>query len=118
MDARLGGEGQRGDRALAGQRLVALDAAGVGGEDVVEERGRFGEALEVDRVLLVPEGGRDAALAAAVEQRPQRRQADQVLARVLGDPVLPLAAVAVPDRLDQEQVGTALVELLRPSPPG
>jgi len=61
MDARLGGEGKRVNSIVPELFAVSWNAVSVGCEDVLEELGGFDEALEVNRVFLVPEDGRNAS---------------------------------------------------------
>ena len=80
---------------------VRRDAVGVDGEDLIEEPRALHEAVEVGRILLVPEHRGDTAFAAPGDERPE------LVGRFAGrgDERAPASVVAPPHRLDEEQVG-------------
>ncbi len=100
MDALLGCEGHDAHPVVAEALPVARQHLGGGGEDVVEEGCGVDEVVEVDRVLLAPEDGRYTRRAAVLDE------GDELGGGGLGpgELVLPGAAVAMPGRLDEEQV--------------
>ena len=100
---RLGGEGKRVNSIVPELFAVFWNAVRVGCEDVVEELGGFDEALEVNRVFLVPEDGGEAALTAPEHEALQLLSAGVV---VLSNPVFPGAAIALPGRFDENEVGS------------
>lgn len=106
----LRGEQQRRDARDAGG-AIALDARQLGGEHVIEVlRGRQ-EAIEVDRILLVPEHRRDRAAAAVTHHLEQRVVAVIGIAR---DLLLPRVVGAAPGRLDEQQLRRERRELQPP----
>lgn len=70
VNAGLRRERQQIDAVVSKIASVVGDASGVDGEHRVEERGRLDEPLVVGRILLVPEDGGDALLAAPGHQLP------------------------------------------------
>ena len=116
VDARLSGEGESVDGLAADtvKGRIGLDSVGVAGEDVVEKGGGLLEPIEVDRILLVPEDGRDALLVAPRDQLAEKRQSRIARVFVGGNPVLPAAVVPRPCRLDEKQVWGMGAEMLPP----
>src|SRR5690606_32143536 len=109
-----GGEAERSGDVLAPERgLVGLQHTGVTGEHEVEQPRAVDEAVEVDRILLVPEDGRNAAAPAGANQVVEGAL---VAARVACHLEVPRPARATPGRLDQEQIRPAAEELKLPEP--
>ena len=110
VDGGLGGEGQGIDAIVAEVVPVAVQERLIGGEDPVEQPGGVDGLLVVGGVLLVPEDGGDA----------RRAQGGNHVLEVRGrapgtdDLVAPGIGVAVPGRLDEEEVDGCVPDLFAP----
>ena len=113
---RLCRKGQGTDRtaSLLLKLLVAGHAVLVRGEDVVEQRGSFLEAVEVNGILLAPERRGYVPRPAPVDEGPQLRQPPTARARVAAHEVAPRLPVPPPGRLHQQQVRPVILQPVLP----
>ena len=100
MYRRLGGKGQRGDAVMSKVLPVLVYQPHVASEHDIEKFGQRKEVIEMGRIFLVPEHRGDTAMATTVQQL------DNLGARAgcAGELELPISAVAIPCRLNENEV--------------